>query len=866
MSAISGVHGVEANEDLAKGLLQREIRPLSLRIIDTLKDTGGLWMVLFAILPLTLPALNELWVFFGGLLWMITRKQAQPWALEEPKRIKKTITGKEKVVGTGIFPVGYEVGANNKRRYLWLSDDAVRTHFLILGSTGSGKTRYLLSLTYLALLVGSGALYVDGKADIESFWLLFDLMRRLRREKDLLLMSFLTGGRESVNLRNMRRRLSNTNNFMAVGATEELAETVSGLMRDVSGDAEMWKGRARVLVYNIMRALVALRNRKALSLNIKEFTTYLPLPRIMELANRDDLAEDTCAGLKTYLLDLPGMTMEAIENCDSSSEKANEQNQYLQMQLTEILGDLNNTYGHIFNAKVGEINLRDVIYNRRVLFVMLPALSKTPDALAGLGRLVISQVRAALTPALGSDIEGERQYLVNARPSGALVPFLMILDEYGFYAVRGFSSVAAQARGLGIWVCFGAQDIPSLQMNEGAKVEYKSILANTNFSVGMKCEEPEETAEYFRRRGGQARVGQTSGSQAEVGSTMGKVRDRGEITIVERDRINGRDLASQTKGGAHFIYGDQLFRGQTMFFDADKSPEARLNQFLPVFPPKIDRAKQYRTMYSRLGDLFSGKVRPDPALAPPIPATLTNLVADIRSARRGSNSMIKSSVIGIGMISERVRNSSGDFGNVGESQGSAAKKTAASVLSGLAGGKTSDKKSEAQADVFDRDNTADLFSQPSSIDGAKAPNDLDAQKALEEKNQKAREQILKARQSQLKREPVDLDSNEESESGSGGGANFGDAFKKGIASVRTGIADAEQREQISNPREHLKSSAKAMGLTDKESLESAERSMKRIEDSHDYPAKPVPAKRAEVEVKSEAQQFREHVKSLDRLR
>jgi intracellular multiplication protein IcmO len=871
MSTVIGVHGVEVNEDLNKSLLQREVRPLTMRVMDSLRNTGGLWMLLMAILPLTMPALNELWVLIGGMVFMITSKRAKPWALEQPKRNIKTFTGKEKVVGSGIFPVGYDL-AGGKRRHLWLSDDAVRTHFLILGSTGSGKTRYLISLTYLALLVGSGALYVDGKADIESFWLLFDLMRRLRREKDLLLMSFLTGGRESVHLRNMRRRLSNTNNFMAMGATEELAETVSGLMRDVSGDAEMWKGRARVLVYNVMRALVSLRNKKKLSLNIREFTSWLTLPRILELANRDDVTEDTRAGLKTYLNDLPGMTMNAIESQDHSSEKANEQNQYLQMQLTEILGELNNTYGHIFNPIVGEINMRDVIYNRRVLFVMLPALAKTPDALAGLGRLVISQVRAALTPALGADVEGERKYLVDARPSGALVPFLMILDEYGYYAIRGFAAVAAQARGIGIWVCYGAQDIPSLQMNEGAKAEYRSILANTNFSVAMKCEEPEETAEYFRRRAGQANVARTEGSEYRQGSTFDGYRDRGNVGISEKDRINGRDLAAQEKGGAHFIYGDKLFRGQTLFFDGEKSPEARLNQFLPVFPPKISRAKQYKTMYQRLGDLFSGQVAPDPSKAPELPSHLINLVLDIRASRMQQNTMIKSSVIGIGMIGVRLKRATGDFGAPKASGPTHANQ----ILKGLAGtgtGKSahesalqkSSSKAVAAANLFDDKKT------PITKNTTAAPHPTsqfteDTESEREKRKQQARQQAILAKKSVKASGDSDEDTGKETSGSSGGGMNFKSAFQSAVRAVTNGKVSELDVSNLSDPKNHLKTNAKSMGLSDEASEKDAQRSLERLSKSHDYPEKPIPEKRAPEVVRSEAQRLQNKLKGLDRLR
>lgn len=41
----------------------------------------------------------------------------------------------------------------------------MRTHALIFGSTGSGKTECLVSIAFNALVQASGFIYVDGKGD-----------------------------------------------------------------------------------------------------------------------------------------------------------------------------------------------------------------------------------------------------------------------------------------------------------------------------------------------------------------------------------------------------------------------------------------------------------------------------------------------------------------------------------------------------------------------------------------------------------------------------------------------------------------------------------------------------------------------------
>src|SRR5690606_32881258 len=133
------------------------------------------------------------------------------------------------------------------------------------------------------------------------------------------------------------------------------------------------------------------------------------------IAHRTDLPESAIAPIKKYLLEIPGYTDEdAIMG--QINNKAYEQHAYLTMQLTEVMGDLSETYGHIFKAPLGEVDFKDVVFNRRILFVMLPSLEKDPDALAGLGKLVVAGVRSALAPALGNQLEGNKREVIDQKP------------------------------------------------------------------------------------------------------------------------------------------------------------------------------------------------------------------------------------------------------------------------------------------------------------------------------------------------------------------------------------------------------------------------------------------------------------------
>ncbi len=84
----------------------------------------------------------------------------------------------------------------------------MRTHALIFGSTGSGKTEALIGIAYNALLQASGFIYVDGKGDNSLYAKVFSMVRSMGREDDLLLINFMTGARDVVGPQ--ERRLSNT--------------------------------------------------------------------------------------------------------------------------------------------------------------------------------------------------------------------------------------------------------------------------------------------------------------------------------------------------------------------------------------------------------------------------------------------------------------------------------------------------------------------------------------------------------------------------------------------------------------------------------------------------------------------------------
>ncbi len=143
----------------------------------------------------------------------------------------------------GIFFLGNEIKTGKE---VWLTNSDCRQHFLLLGTTGTGKTEALLGFASNAVSWGSGCLFIDGKGDVSTFASFYALARRYGREDDILVINYMTGNQD-VGSGGGRLR-SNTMNPFSHGASDTLTNMIVSLMDDVGGDGAMWKGRATAML------------------------------------------------------------------------------------------------------------------------------------------------------------------------------------------------------------------------------------------------------------------------------------------------------------------------------------------------------------------------------------------------------------------------------------------------------------------------------------------------------------------------------------------------------------------------------------------------------------------------------------------
>lgn len=589
------MRGIESGQEQKTSALIRDTRSLGQKASEAFTKPHMVAAIvgITAASGLALPAIADLLILvnMGFISYAATKKPRLPFRMPKTSGLidygnLNPGTGKP-MKADGIYFFGNEKKNNQE---LWFADGDMRTHVLIFGSTGSGKTVFLTSLALNALIQSSGFIYVDGKGDNSLYANIFSIVRFLGREDDMLLINFMTGAKDIIGPQ--EKRLSNTLNPFATGSSSMLANLVTGMMDSSSGsgDGDMWKGRAIAFVEALLKVLVAMRDAGHILLDANTIRNYFSLERLEAMA--DDVFMRDNGQYSIDMKNLPSVVKEPIMNYLSTLPGYNkerkgqqvsqvfEQHGYITMQLTRVFTSLADTYGHILRTDLAEVDLKDVVLNRRILVVLLPALEKSPDELSNLGKVVIASMRSMMAAGLGDAVEGDYRDLIVRKPTNAETPFLCILDEYGYYAVKGFAVVPAQARSLGFSVVFAGQDLPAFQ--KASKEEAASIGANTNIKICMKLEDPTDTWEFFMKGAGEAYVTTVDSFNANQSSVTNSYLDTKSAKTDKRSRIDLLDLKDQGLGEAHIFFKSDIIRAKTFYANPPTCKFMRLNQMIKV--------------------------------------------------------------------------------------------------------------------------------------------------------------------------------------------------------------------------------------------------------------------------------------------
>lgn len=597
------IRGIQDKHEHAAAKLARDTRPLGVRAAEfvtsppAMVSFTGSSVALAVIMPFIVDFVAVLFLML--FLFTITRKETLPFRMPQSAKTEDyndLIPGTAKPKKSG----GISFFGNDRitGEEVWFTNDDLRTHILIFGSTGSGKTEGLVSIAFNSLVHGSGFIYVDGKGDNSLFAKVFSMVRGMGREDDMLLINFMTGARDVIGAQ--ANRLSNTMNPFANGSSSMLSQLVISLMDSGSnsGNGDMWKGRAMNFVESLLKILTYMRDKGEILLDANTIREYFILeklesivvdkkfpvgdfnPRYVDLADAPSVVMEP---LKNYVLNLPGYN--PGKKGDQAGE-VREQHGFITMQLTKVFGSLADTYGHIIRTNLAEVDLKDVVLNRRILVVLLPALEKSPEELSNLGKVIIASLKAMMAAGLGDAVEGDYRDVILRKPTNSPSPFVCIMDEYGYYAVQGFAVVPAQARSLGFSAVFAGQDLPAFQ--KASKEEAASIGANCNIKICMKLEDPQETWEFFNKVAGEAYVTNVSGFQMDAGSISMNYKDTKNASVDRRARIELLDLKDQREGECHIFFKSKIVRAELFYANPKPVKKIQINNFLKVEVPPED--------------------------------------------------------------------------------------------------------------------------------------------------------------------------------------------------------------------------------------------------------------------------------------
>lgn len=491
---------------------------------------------------------------------------------------------------------------------LYVMENHIATH----------NTELLLGVVSQTLMWSSGFLFIDGKGTTEFYARSWTLCKRFGREDDLRVLNFTDPGGDPDAPAGGPATQSNTLNPFAKGSPDQLMNIVVSLMGDAGSGNDMWKSRAVSLVTAMMMGLCELRDSGEILLNVQTIRDFLFLGKgfdkeklggrkikkledvpeeaweelrtragLIELylrALKGDLSTATKLAMKGFFDTLPGFSIDKAMNGDNQETKANEQYGFLSMQLTKPLGSLADGYGHIFRTPLGEIDMDDVVLNRRILVVLLPALQKAPEEMQNCGKIVVTMAKIMMGNASGFSLQGTRQEIVEAKQTRAPSPFIVVLDEAGYYMVKGIDVMMAQARSLGFMIIVAGQDMAAMQAIDAQIAE--TAAANASILAVGKTVDGNKTVQFVQQLMGKATVSVTSGYTARTGAMGGtKWEDRMDASFQEVEKVKISELQNLSEGQFYFLFNGKLVRAATFYIGDNFAENFSVNKFLKVRGP-----------------------------------------------------------------------------------------------------------------------------------------------------------------------------------------------------------------------------------------------------------------------------------------
>jgi len=372
--------------------------------------------------------------------------------------------------------------------------DIMLQHTFVFGTTGSGKTELLLSIAYNYLAISSGLMYGDAKADPALAFQIYTIVRIFGRDDDYLTSNFLADGTVKSD---PAIRKSNDISPFSFGSAAETTQMIKSLMPEEKGGGgnQVFSQSAQALVSALMPALCELRDEGYMTLDPSVVRKYMEYEYFCLLIDNPHISPSSKNSLVSFLSTRSGFDKALAYN--KQKEEVRKQYGFAQAYFTNVMSMLSDTYGYIYMTGRGEIDFKDIVLNNRIFVNLLPTLKFSSEEVQALSKINLACKKNTFAAALGSELEGSREKVVQGSAANCDRPFADINDEFSYAAVSGYAAIAAQARGLKIALVIGAQEYKGIEESIGA--EASQIMSNQSTMIVGRIRDTKETMDIVQK-------------------------------------------------------------------------------------------------------------------------------------------------------------------------------------------------------------------------------------------------------------------------------------------------------------------------------------------------------------------------------
>lgn len=482
---------------------------------------------------------------------------------------------------------------------LWAKFETSLRHILVLGTTGAGKTEFLLSIFSSFLAIGTGGIYSDGKGTANLMYAIFNFARIMGAEDDV---HYLNYSKENTATRpDPANFQSHTCAPYSTGSADNGTQlTVSLMPEDSGGNNKVFQEAAVALIAAVFPALTDLRELGILHITPGVIRMYSNYDRFCELMRDPLITHKSREAMLGFIRTRSGYT--DSKSADKQPEEVTKQFGFAQAYFTRALQLLSDSYAEIYNDPCADLDFIDLVLNDRILVNILPSMSKSPQEMGNLGKINLTSIRNALSVGLSADVQGTHEDVVETLATNTDVPVICINDEIAFYLANGFMITAAQARSLKMVMLFSSQEFASI-INESKK-EGEQMWANTRLKFLMASEGDDETIKRFLSSAGKVWAfvrGGLKRNESDDGVLMRDFVNGDSVSLQQVDKMEVDDVRQLNEGRAAFLYQDNLFLIKTFYHNSTFKAEQ-----MRILRGVVPHIEPTHGVYSRV---LSGKNR-----------------------------------------------------------------------------------------------------------------------------------------------------------------------------------------------------------------------------------------------------------------